>query len=48
VTDYCEESVRISDESLLKRALLVCFLDAGHDGLHYDEGDNISWKAGRP
>jgi hypothetical protein len=48
-TEYCEESVRIADSSLLKRALLVCFLEAGHDGdLHYDKGDNVSWKIGKP
>jgi hypothetical protein len=48
-TEYCEESVRIANATLLKRALLVCFLEAGHDGdLHYDEGDNVSWKIGKP
>jgi hypothetical protein len=27
---------------------LVCMLVAGHEGLHYDTIDDISWKDGEP
>jgi hypothetical protein len=26
---------------------LLCMLDDGHDGLHYDDIDHISWTEGR-
>jgi hypothetical protein len=26
---------------------LLCMLAQGHEGLHYDEIDNISWTEGR-
>ena len=27
---------------------LVCMLPEGHNGPHYDEADNITWKVGKP
>ena len=27
---------------------LVCNLDPGHPGLHYDSAEEISWKEGGP
>ena len=27
---------------------LICGLDPGHDGLHYDSHTDISWKSGKP
>jgi hypothetical protein len=31
-----------------EQASLLCMLDDGHDGLHYDDIDDISWKPGKP
>jgi hypothetical protein len=28
--------------------VLICSLDRGHDGFHYDRADNITWKEGPP
>lgn len=27
---------------------LYCSLDPGHEGPHYDDIDDVSWKDGRP
>jgi hypothetical protein len=27
---------------------LLCYLPEGHDGLHYDSAEKISWKVGEP
>jgi hypothetical protein len=27
---------------------LVCHLAIGHDGLHWDGAENVSWKRGKP
>jgi hypothetical protein len=32
----------------VEQASMLCMLDAGHDGLHYDDVDDISWKPGEP
>ena len=31
-----------------EKAAMLCMLEAGHEGLHYDSIDDISWKAGAP
>lgn len=42
---YCRASVMVDQDD----GTLVCTLPPGHDGdLHYDEYDNVSWKAGAP
>ena len=27
---------------------MLCHLPEGHEGLHYDDIDDISWKEGKP
>lgn len=44
----CEAVIIVSNAHAKKRALLVCFREQGHPGMHYDEGDNIAWKEGNP
>ena len=39
-----EECTELADAS----GPLVCHRPIGHDGLHYDGQDNISWKVGQP
>jgi hypothetical protein len=29
-------------------AFLACWLPAGHDGPHYDQVDDITWRDGKP
>ena len=28
--------------------VLICSLERGHVGMHYDGADNITWKEGKP
>ena len=42
----CHEWIKV-DEAV-GGGVLACWLDAGHEDLHYDEVDDVSWKRGRP
>lgn len=42
----CQASRRDIDGHI--DVMLVCFLPEGHDGPHYDEADDLTWKDGKP
>ena len=38
-------------ECLVERSVgtpLICMLPEGHEGLHWDGEENVSWKVGNP
>jgi hypothetical protein len=41
----CPEHYTVAEED---EAMLVCFLVKGHDGLHFDQVEDLSWKMGAP
>jgi hypothetical protein len=43
-----EQAVTCETDLAVEGAWLVCSLSAGHDGLHYDVQDDISFRKGRP
>ena len=45
--DGCDAALWVHDERMEAVALLQCHRPAGHDGLHWDGVDNVTWKAGK-
>ena len=39
----CDEDAEVHEEGLV-----LCDLPEGHDGLHYDELHDVSWRKGKP
>lgn len=48
MSEQCHEWVLVDPRPDDREHVLVCYLDVNHDGPHYDEGDDLTWKRGRP
>ena len=44
----CPETVPVERALTGGVGVLACWLEEDHGGLHYDEGDDVSWKEGKP